>query len=98
MLNIYLFCHNKHTAYFCCEKSKLVAINILLSEQKTCFVASNTVFLATKMILVAAPANDREEGERGEVGGGEIGGRGREGRGGGEIGGRGERGEVGGGR
>ena len=42
------------------------------------------LFLATKMILVAAPANDREEGEMGEVGG-EIGGRGREGRG---VGGR----------
>ena len=45
-----------------------------MSEQKTCFVASNTcliyvttkLFLATQMILAAAPANDREERERGE--------------------------------
>ena len=51
--------------YVCCDKS-FVTTNIILSRQayffsrqKTCFVKS---FVATKMILVAAPANDICEG------------------------------------
>ena len=40
-----------------------VATSMLLSEQKTCFVATNTgsdkhVFVATKGLLVADPASD----------------------------------------
>ena len=45
------------------RKTTFVATNILLSRQKTCFVAANTclsrqTFFPTKMILVAASAND----------------------------------------
>ena len=40
--------------YFCRDQHTFVVTNILLSRQKTCFV----VFVATNMILVAAPAND----------------------------------------
>ena len=52
------------------DKHNLVATSILLSRQKTCFVVTNTClslqthvchnksFVTTKMILVAAPAND----------------------------------------
>ena len=58
------------------RKSKLVATNnfvatnmfvatsILLSRQKTCFVASVCrvkSFVATKIILVAAPANEKND-------------------------------------
>ena len=56
------FCHDKNIlsreTQFCRDKS-FVASSVLLSQQKTCFVA-------TKMILVAAPASDK----RGRLGGG----------------------------
>ena len=54
---------------FCCNKS-FVATSILLSQRKTCFIRTNTrlsrqtcichdkTFVSTKIILVAAPAND----------------------------------------
>ena len=49
-------CHKYH---FCRDKS-FVATSIVLSRQTTCFVATNTCLsLATKIILVAARANDR---------------------------------------
>ena len=64
-----MFCHDKHT---------FVARKVSFSHKHT-FVRTKAVFcrvkhvsvttklfLATQMILVAAPANDREEGERGE--------------------------------
>ena len=35
-----------------------VATSLLLSRQKTCFCRPKHVFVATKMILVVAPAND----------------------------------------
>ena len=46
------------------KEKQLVTTNILWSRQKTCFVAANTclsrqTFFPTKMILVAASANDR---------------------------------------
>ena len=59
----HLFCHDKSmlvaTNIFCCDKQNCVATkaSILLSRQKTCFVA-------TKMILVAASANDKREGRQ----------------------------------
>ena len=62
------FCHDKHN--FVATKSFLSA-SILLSRQRTCFVATNTsrqtrvcrnkTFVATKMILAAAPVNDTVE-------------------------------------
>ena len=67
------FCRNKRRvssrqARVCCDKSKFVATKLclfrqifvatkVLSRQKTCFVA-------TKMILEAAPANDKKWGGR----------------------------------
>ena len=47
------------TTYICRDKHNFGSI--LLSRQKTCFVATNA--FATKMILVAAPANDRDAGK-----------------------------------
>ena len=46
---------------YVCRYKHFVATSILLSQQKTCFVETNTCFsrqkfVATKMILVAAPA------------------------------------------
>ena len=56
------FCRDKNV---CCDIC-FVATNILLSQQKRYFVPANTclshrnkTFVATKMILVAAPANDK---------------------------------------
>ena len=54
--------------YFDCDKS-FVAANIIVSRQKACFVPTNTCllrqtcvcFVATKMILAAAPASDTKE-------------------------------------
>ena len=46
-------CHKYH---FCCDKS-FVATNTSLSRQNTTKVQTR-VFVETKMILVAAPAND----------------------------------------
>ena len=56
------------TKIFCCDKS-FVAANIIVSRQKACFVPTNTCllrqtcvcFVATKMILAAAPASDTKE-------------------------------------
>ena len=42
---------------YVCRDKTFVATSILLWGQKTCFVATST-FVATKMILVSAPAND----------------------------------------
>ena len=63
------FCRDKHIlvatklllrqAYFCRDKSMLIATNLILSRQKFCRDKS---FVATKMILVAAAANDRRQG------------------------------------
>ena len=71
-------CRNKHvfafveTKIFCRDKSFL-SVSILLSRQRTCFVATNTclsqqtrvyrnnTFVATKMILTAAPVSDTVE-------------------------------------
>ena len=68
-------CRDKTTKIFCRDKKKFrdktfITISILLSRQKTCFIATRDkhvvcrdflfvcCFVATKMILVAAPAND----------------------------------------
>ena len=53
----YHFCRDKQvfvkTKRVFCDKNMFVATSILLLRQKTCFVA-------TKLILVAAPATDRD--------------------------------------
>ena len=57
--NIIIFVSKKTfvATKLCLDKS-FVATSILLSQQKTCFVAiEHVLFVATKMILVAAPAN-----------------------------------------
>ena len=48
------------TKIFCCDKHNFVATSILLLRQKMCFVTTNTClcFVVTKIILVAASAND----------------------------------------
>ena len=44
---------------YVCRDKRFVATSILLSRKKRCFVSTNTcLFVTTKMILVAAPAND----------------------------------------
>ena len=60
-------CRNKT----CCRDETSVVTSILLSPQKTCFVVTNTrllrqtrichdkTFVATKTVLVTAPANDK---------------------------------------
>ena len=62
-----LFCREKHVFV---AKIKLITTTILLSQQKTCFVAKNNclsrqkchiTFVAAKIILVADPANDKQE-------------------------------------
>ena len=57
-------CHGKNIlsreTQFCRDNFVVVATSVLLTEEKTCFVA-------TKIILVAAPANDK--GGRGGGGG-----------------------------
>ena len=58
--------------YACRDKQSFLSASILLSRQQTCFVATNTLlrqtrvcrnktFVATKMILAAAPVNDTAE-------------------------------------
>ena len=42
---------------YVCHDKRFVMASILLSRQKTCFVMTNT-FVATKMILVTAPATN----------------------------------------
>ena len=60
----YVFCRDKSMAKnTCLSRQKIclkntVSTNIILSRQKTCFVATNTCVVETKMIIVAAPAND----------------------------------------
>ena len=50
-----IFCHDKQF----CRDSSFVAASIRLSGQKMC-VCSDKTFVATKIILVAAPANDKK--------------------------------------
>ena len=74
-----VFCCDKHVFVVTkiSNQTMFLATNILLSQKKTCFVMSNVFvntcllrqtclsFVTTKMVLVAAPAND--EGFAGSV-------------------------------
>ena len=42
-----------------CGNKRFIATNMIVSRQKTCFFREKHVFVATKMRLVAAPANDK---------------------------------------
>ena len=58
-----IFCHDKHN---CFHNQTFVTTSILLLRQKMCFVATNTCllrqfFAMTKMIFVAARANDNRQ-------------------------------------
>ena len=58
------FCHDKRCV--CCDKNMSVTTKILLSWQKTCFVMQtcachDKTFVTTKMMHVAAPANDSNQ-------------------------------------
>ena len=70
------FCRDKHT---CLSRQAylFVVTKISLSRQNICRDRiRDTCFVATKMILVAAPANDKREGVEGTAAGGGGGGEG----------------------
>ena len=64
------FCHDKHNfvttkvlwrqAYFCCDKR-----HVLLWQTHVCCVCHEQTLVATKMILVAAPTNNKIQPPRG---------------------------------